>query len=70
MSQKLRFKPSDPLNPQDTEKQTLGCRAFNPDICKNNCNDTCAFVREDSLCLTPPQRWDKKYRELLKGSKK
>lgn len=25
-----------PLNPQDTETQTFGCRANNPDICRNN----------------------------------
>lgn len=25
-----------PLNELDTEKQTYGCRANNPDICANN----------------------------------
>lgn len=33
-----------PLNPQDTEQQTYGCRANNPDICGNNgLPNICAF---------------------------
>ena len=32
----LQYPFSAPLNPQDTEQQTYGCRANNPDICGNN----------------------------------
>ena len=33
-----------PLNLQDTEQQTYGCRANNPDICGNNgLPNICAF---------------------------
>lgn len=31
----LRVKFSAPLNDKDTETQTFGCRANNPDICGN-----------------------------------
>lgn len=35
-----------PLNPQDTELQTYGCRANNPHICGNNgLPDICAFFQ-------------------------
>ena len=32
-----------PLNPQDTEQQTYGFRANNPDICGNNGLPNCFF---------------------------
>lgn len=54
-----------PLNPQDTETQTYGCRQNNPDICGNNGKpDLCAFVREDGICLKPSRAWKKKFMEL------
>lgn len=40
-----------PLNPQDTELQTYGCRANNPDICKNNgLPNVCALFSVDYIC--------------------
>ena len=42
---------SAPLNPQDTEQQTYGCRANNPDICGNNgLPNICAFSSTDCIC--------------------
>ena len=54
-----------PLNEQDTETQTYGCRANNPDICANNGLDgVCAFVSQDCICHKPSRDWKKKYNEL------
>ena len=54
-----------PLRPEDSEKQTLGCRHTNPDICaKNRMPGKCAFVRDDNICLAPPSSWPKQYRKL------
>ena len=40
-----------PLNSQDTEQQTYGCRANNPDICGNNgLPNICAFSSTDCIC--------------------
>ena len=59
-----------PLNPQDTELQTYGCRANNPDICKNNgVEGICAFVCIDCICRTPSRAWKKKYNELKELAK-
>lgn len=56
---------SAPLNEQDTENQTYGCRANNPDICANNGLDgVCAFVSKDCICRKPSRAWKKKYTEL------
>lgn len=58
-----------PLRPRDTEKQTVGCRYTNPDICaKHSLPSVCAFVREDGICLSPPKSWPKQYRHLLSES--
>ncbi|MCR4996118.1 MAG: hypothetical protein K6A61_02330 [Butyrivibrio sp.] len=60
---KIPFKA--PLNAGDTEIQTYGCRANNPDICKNNgIQEVCAFVREDCICKKPSKAWKKQYKEL------
>jgi hypothetical protein len=54
-----------PLSDLDTELQTVGCRASNPNHCKNNSTEKkCAFVREDGLCLLPPKSWKKIFAEL------
>lgn len=56
---------NQPLRPGDTEKQTVGCRHTNPDICaKNRLPGKCAFVRNDKMCLAPPSSWLKQYRKL------
>ena len=40
-----------PLKELDTEIQTYGCRANNPDICANNSiTNICAFTSEDCIC--------------------
>lgn len=47
----LRVPFNAPLNEQDTETQTLGCRQNNPDICGNNgLSGVCAsFVKMESV---------------------
>lgn len=54
-----------PLEPQDTEKETLGCRLASPDICaKHSMQNVCAFVRDDGMCTSPPMGWRKQFRRL------
>lgn len=58
-----------PLNKEDTENQTLGCRQKNPAICGNNMlPNVCAFVREDGICLKPSRAWKKQYSVLKEKS--
>ena len=60
---KIAFKA--PLNGLDTVEQTYGCRANNPDICKNNgIPNVCAFEREDCICKQPSKAWKKQYLKL------
>lgn len=57
-----------PLNEIDTEHQTYGCRATNPDICSNNClQDVCAFASADGVCKKPSKAWKKQYSKLKGG---
>ena len=57
-----------PLNAADTETQTYGCRANNPDICANNgLNGMCAFVTADCICKKPSRAWKKQYNKLKEG---
>jgi len=57
-----------PLNLDDTENQTFGCRANNPDICGNNgIKDICAFCSDDNICKKPSRAWKRKYLELKDG---
>ena len=61
----LRIPFNAQLNAEDTETQTYGCRANNPDICKNNgVTNICAFASDDSICRRPSRAWKKKYNEL------
>ena len=61
----LRVSFNAPLQPGDTEEVTVGCRANNPDICKNNgILDICAFAREDGVCRIPSKAWKKQYKKL------
>ena len=54
-----------PLNKQDTESQTYGCRHTNPEICKKNgLMDICALVRKDGICKSPSTAWVKQYQLL------
>ena len=63
---KIAFKA--PLNDLDTEEQTYGCRANNPEICRNNgISNVSAFERVDCICKQPSKAWKKQYLKL-KGS--
>ena len=54
-----------PLHHQETDEMTFGCRQTCPDNCaKNSTPDICAFVREDHMCLSPPNSWRRKFKEL------
>ena len=65
MKKNLHFKFQDPLNEQDTEQQTYGCRQNNPEICGNNgMYGICAFVREDHICHKPSRAWKKQFQKL------
>lgn len=60
---KIKFKA--PLNKLDSETQTYGCRANNPDICGNAyLENICAFVRSDKICKKPSSAWKKQYHKL------
>lgn len=59
-----------PLNQEDTENQTKGCRANNPNICANcYMPNVCAFVREDGICVKPSKRWAKQFQKLKDDNK-
>ena len=47
---KVKIEYSAPLHPLDTELQTYGCRANNPDIC--------AFTSDDCICKKPSRTWE------------
>ncbi len=65
MKYDFHFKFSAPLNEYDSEIQTYGCRANNPEICANCFLDNvCAFVREDHICKKPSVSWKKQYFKL------
>lgn len=68
MKKELRVVFSAPLNILDSENQTYGCRANNPDICKNNgISAVCAFERKDGICKCPSKAWKKQYFKLKEG---
>ena len=61
----LRIPFNAPLNEQDTETQTYGCRQNNPDICRNNgLSGICAFVSKDGIGSKPSRAWKKQYQKL------
>lgn len=67
-NKELRVSFSAPLNDNDTETQTYGCRQNNPDICANNSlPGVCAFTSEDGICKRPSRAWKKQYIKLLEG---
>ena len=64
----LKFPFNAPLQSGDTAETTVGCRANNPDICKNNgIQELCAFEREDGICHSPSKAWKKQYLKLSDG---
>ena len=61
----LKISFNVPLNEKDTELQTYGCRANNPDICANNeLEEVCAFASNDCICKKPSRAWKKQYAKL------
>lgn len=46
----LRIPFKAPLQPGDTADVTVGCRANNPDICKNNGIPECVLLKERMEC--------------------
>ncbi|MCQ2496584.1 MAG: hypothetical protein MJ131_08335 [Lachnospiraceae bacterium] len=67
-NKELRVPFGAKLNDLDTELQTYGCRANNPDICANNSiPGICAFSSDDGVCRKPSRAWKKKYAELKEG---
>lgn len=64
----LRIPFKAPLQSGDTADFTVGCRANNPDICKNNgIPEICAFEREDGICQIPSKAWKKQFSKLKDG---
>ena len=60
---KIPFKA--PLNELDSETQTYGCRANNPDICANcYLPGVCAFASDDGICKKPSNARKKQYKKL------
>lgn len=60
---------NEPLHVLDSETQTYGCRANNPDICANAfLNGICAFVNEDHICRRPSRAWKKQFIKLKEFS--
>lgn len=66
MSEKLLKIPFHaPLNKQDSETQTYGCRQNNANICANNSiPGICAFTSNDCICRKPSRSWRKQFHKL------
>ena len=65
MSKAIKIPFNAPLREGDTERQTFGCRANNPDICgSNGLMGICAFVNEDNICKKPSKAWKKQFVKL------
>ena len=70
MKNELKVPFAAPLNEKDTETETVGCRANNPDICSNNgLEGVCAFVSADGICHKPSRAWKKQYQKLKEVSR-
>ena len=66
----IRIPFNAPLGELDTELQTYGCRANNPNICaSNSIENVCAFTSKDCICRKPSRAWKKQYQKL-KGEQK
>lgn len=65
MKRRLKIPFNSPLNEGDSETQTYGCRANNPDICSSNMLEgICAFNSKDCICKRPSRAWKKKFIQL------
>jgi hypothetical protein len=59
-----RFDP--PVQPGETDAQTIGCKHSNKLNCgRNGMPKVCALVREDGMCLAPPSSWVRYYRATV-----
>ena len=68
INKEIRVSFNSQLSEIDSENQTYGCRANNPDICANNgLLDKCAFSSKDFICKRPSRAWKKQYKKLLGG---
>ncbi len=64
-TEEIKIPFNAPLNEQDTETQTFGCRQNNPNICgSNGIPNICAFSSSDRICRKPSRSWKNKYKEL------
>ena len=65
MRSEIHFAFGAKLDDRDSEMQTYGCRANNPDICKNYMlENVCAFTSDDKICKQPSRAWKNQYRKL------
>ena len=65
MKSELHFGFNEELNRYDSETQTYGCRANNPDICRNYMLEgVCTFTRDDLICRQPSRSWKRQYVKL------
>jgi hypothetical protein len=65
LKSELHFGFNEKLNSGDSEIQTYGCRANNPDICRNYMLEgVCAFVCDDLICRQPSRSWKRQYAKL------
>ena len=63
LPQALKFHA--PLQQDDTDSATRGCRHTNPDICaKNRVPKKFAFVNPEGICYAPSASWPKQFQEL------
>lgn len=61
----LKIAFSAPLNEQDSETQTYGCRQNNPNIyANNNIPGICASTSYDCICKKPSRSWKKQFYKL------
>lgn len=71
MNNSIQVPQDAPLNKQDSEIKTYGCRHSNPIICgAHSLPSVCAFVNNDAICRKPPRSWKRIYSKLLKKRNK
>jgi len=62
----MKVDRNTPLHPEDSMIQTQGCRRSSPQVCRDmDMSSVCAFVRNDGLCLKPPNSWATQYKTLV-----
>lgn len=61
---RMKYSFNDPLNPGDTENETVGCRAFEPNYCSGYGSEGCALTNASGICTCPRKSWKKQYFKL------